>query len=118
MIAFDTDVLSLAFSGDQRIAERIRQIPTAEQLIPIVVVEEILRGRMSQIRRVCWLEIRESERTSTHLWRDLLPAFGSRWSPISSVLNTYRSGRARKSLTAGSQPVSTRVRSLKCLMSL
>ena len=51
MIAFDADVLSDILRGDQVLSERASRIPVAEQSVPVVVVEEILRGRLNSIRQ-------------------------------------------------------------------
>lgn len=50
MIAFDTDVFTEILAGDAAYVQRARAIPREEQFVPIVVVEEILRGRLSAIR--------------------------------------------------------------------
>jgi len=52
MIAFDTDVLSEFALNKPEIVERVRQLPSAEIYLPIVVVEEMMRGRLDYIRRV------------------------------------------------------------------
>jgi tRNA(fMet)-specific endonuclease VapC len=51
MIVFDTDVLTDVLRGAPDIVRRARQIPREEQAVPIVVVEEILRGRLNAIRQ-------------------------------------------------------------------
>lgn len=50
MKAFDTDVLTEILSGNPAYAERIAQVPPDEQAVPVVVVEEVLRGRLNVIR--------------------------------------------------------------------
>lgn len=50
MIAFDTDILSDILRGDPVLARRASSYSIDEQLVPIVVVEEILRGRFNAIR--------------------------------------------------------------------
>ncbi len=50
MIAFDTDVLSQILVGDPRATERASSIPREDQCIPVVVAEEIVRGRLNVIR--------------------------------------------------------------------
>lgn len=50
MIAFDTDVFTEILAGDAAYVQRARAIPREEQSVPIVVVEEILRGRLNAIR--------------------------------------------------------------------
>jgi predicted nucleic acid-binding protein len=51
MKAFDTDVLTEILSGNPAYAERLAQVPTDEQTVPIIVVEEIVRGRLNIIRQ-------------------------------------------------------------------
>lgn len=51
MIAFDTDVLTEILGGNVLFVERAVKIPASEQAIPIVVVEEIVRGRLNAIRQ-------------------------------------------------------------------
>jgi tRNA(fMet)-specific endonuclease VapC len=51
MKAFDTDVVSHFLMGTVAIAERVVSIPRDEQTVPIVVLEEIARGRLNIIRQ-------------------------------------------------------------------
>ncbi len=51
MIAYDTDVLTEFLLGKEDIVKRASAIPSAEQAVPIVVVEEIMRGRLETVRR-------------------------------------------------------------------
>lgn len=51
MTAFDTDVLSDLFADDPVCVQRAALIPTADQVIPVVSFEEVLRGRLDAIRR-------------------------------------------------------------------
>jgi len=51
MIAFDTDVFTEILAGDPVYSRRAKAIPREEQTVPIVVVEEILRGRLNAIRQ-------------------------------------------------------------------
>lgn len=51
MKAFDTDIVTEILAGNPAYAERIAQVPLEEQTVPIVVVEEILRGRLNTIRQ-------------------------------------------------------------------
>jgi tRNA(fMet)-specific endonuclease VapC len=50
MIAFDTDVLSLILLGQEPTVGRASAIPLAEQFVPIIAIEEILRGRLNAVR--------------------------------------------------------------------
>lgn len=63
MIAFDTDVLSRLLYGDRTLLARAAQLEPGEQSVPIVVLEEIMRGRLNSIRQA------ESKRTGTPLER-------------------------------------------------
>lgn len=51
MIAFDADVLSDIWAGDPELTRRAAEIPVHEQFVPVVVVEEVLRGRLNAIRQ-------------------------------------------------------------------
>ncbi|TVS16618.1 MAG: hypothetical protein EA424_13990 [Planctomycetaceae bacterium] len=51
MIAFDTDVFTEILAGNPSYSQRAGAIPREEQSVAIVVIEEILRGRLNAIRR-------------------------------------------------------------------
>ena len=51
MKAFDTDILTEILAGIAAYAERLAQVPLVEQAVPIVAVEEIIRGRLNTIRQ-------------------------------------------------------------------
>jgi predicted nucleic acid-binding protein len=51
MIAFDADILTEIWAGHSAYAERAAQFPLHEQSVPVVVVEEILHGRLNAIRQ-------------------------------------------------------------------
>lgn len=51
MIAFDTDVLSDLFARKPAYVVRAAVIPTAEQAVPLVVAEEVVRGQLDAIRQ-------------------------------------------------------------------
>jgi tRNA(fMet)-specific endonuclease VapC len=51
MKAFDTDILTEILAGNPAYAERITNVPISEQAVPVVVVEEIIRGRLNAIRQ-------------------------------------------------------------------
>ena len=51
MKAFDTDILTQILRGNPAYAGRVAHIPVAEQSLPIVAAEEILRGRLNVIRQ-------------------------------------------------------------------
>jgi tRNA(fMet)-specific endonuclease VapC len=51
MIAFDTDVLTEILLGDPTFVARAVTTPPHEQAVPVVVIEEIMRGRSQVIRQ-------------------------------------------------------------------
>ena len=51
MTALDTDVLTRFLQGDPLIRQRVATVPPSDRAIPVVVVEEVLRGRFNQIRQ-------------------------------------------------------------------
>jgi tRNA(fMet)-specific endonuclease VapC len=51
MIAFDTDVLTEILLGNAPFVARAAAIPAHEQTVPIIVIEEIMRGRLNVIRQ-------------------------------------------------------------------
>ena len=51
MIAFDADVLSELLCAARGYVQRAAAIQSEEHCLPVVVVEEILRGRLNEIRR-------------------------------------------------------------------
>ena len=51
MTAFDTDVLSDVFRNIPAAVARAATIPPADQVLPVVTVEEVLRGRLDAIRK-------------------------------------------------------------------
>jgi tRNA(fMet)-specific endonuclease VapC len=51
MNAFDTDVFSEILLGNAAYVSRLSLIPPDQQAIPIIVAEEILRGRLNVIRQ-------------------------------------------------------------------
>jgi tRNA(fMet)-specific endonuclease VapC len=51
MIAFDTDVLTEILLGNPKFTERANRIPAGDQAVPVIVIEEILRGRLNMIRQ-------------------------------------------------------------------
>lgn len=50
MTAFDTDVLSDLAKNVPAVVARAAAIPVAEQCVPIVAAEEVLRGQLATIR--------------------------------------------------------------------
>ena len=51
MIAFDTDVLTEILQGDAVCVARASAIAVSDQAVPIIVLEEILRGRLNIVRQ-------------------------------------------------------------------
>ena len=51
MIAFDTDVLTEILLGNAALVARATAIPMREQAVPVIVIEEIMRGRLNVIRQ-------------------------------------------------------------------
>jgi predicted nucleic acid-binding protein len=51
MNAFDTDVFSEILLDNTAYLSRLSLIPADQQAIPIIVAEEILRGRLNVIRQ-------------------------------------------------------------------
>ena len=51
MTALDTDVLTRFLQGDPLIRQKVATVPPSDRAIPVVVVEEVLRGRFNQIRQ-------------------------------------------------------------------
>ncbi len=51
MIAFDTDVLTEILLGNAIFVKRASVIPVSHQSVPIIVIEEIMRGRLNIIRQ-------------------------------------------------------------------
>jgi hypothetical protein len=50
LIAFDTDVLTEILLGDSTFVARVVTVPPHEQAVPLVLIEEIMRGRLQVIR--------------------------------------------------------------------
>jgi tRNA(fMet)-specific endonuclease VapC len=51
MKAFDADVLTLISEGDPVYLQKAALIPHVEQSVPIVVAEQVLRGRLNVVRQ-------------------------------------------------------------------
>jgi tRNA(fMet)-specific endonuclease VapC len=51
MKAFDTDVVTDIGDGIPSVLARLAAVPPADCFIPILVVEEVLRGRLNSVRR-------------------------------------------------------------------
>ena len=51
MVAFDTNVLTEILLGNTAFVERAAAIPIHQQALPVIVVEEIIRGRLNVIRQ-------------------------------------------------------------------
>ena len=51
MIALDTDVMTLILHGHAPTVARLAATPTADQGVPVIVLGELIRGRLSVIRQ-------------------------------------------------------------------
>lgn len=51
MIALDTNILTELLLGNPSFKSRLLQVPFRDQAIPIIVVEELIRGRLNVIRQ-------------------------------------------------------------------
>jgi tRNA(fMet)-specific endonuclease VapC len=51
MVAFDTNVLTEIWLDNSSFVERAEMIPLSQQAVPIIVIEEMLRGRLNVIRQ-------------------------------------------------------------------
>lgn len=51
MIAIDCDVLTLFLLGDAAIVARMNSLPPAQLGVPVIVLEEMVRGRLNSIRQ-------------------------------------------------------------------
>jgi tRNA(fMet)-specific endonuclease VapC len=72
MGAFDTDVLSEIPVGNAAYLQRLLAIPEAERAIPVVALEEVLRGRLDGIRRAQAGRIKLSLDRAYDLLRDAI----------------------------------------------
>ena len=64
MIAFDTDVLTEVLLGNAIYVARAAAIPLHEQAVPVIVIEEVMRGRLNIIRQAEAGQARGQPRTS------------------------------------------------------
>jgi len=51
MIVFDNDVTIEILQGDPTFLQRASTVPQSDQAVPIIVVEETMRGRLNDIRQ-------------------------------------------------------------------
>lgn len=70
MIAYDTDVLTDLLYGNPEIVARAAVIPVAEQTVPVVVAEELLRGRLDLVRRAEMGKVKMTLETAYSLLRE------------------------------------------------
>jgi tRNA(fMet)-specific endonuclease VapC len=75
MIVFDTDVFTDLLRGVPKVVERAAAIPPADQAIPIVAAEEILRGRLNAIRQAEAGKLRITVATAYEYLRESLSDF-------------------------------------------
>jgi tRNA(fMet)-specific endonuclease VapC len=72
MIAFDTDILTDLLLGKEQVVALVAAIPIVEQALPIIVAEEILRGRLDLVRRAEAGKGKMSVETAYHFLRQTL----------------------------------------------
>jgi tRNA(fMet)-specific endonuclease VapC len=72
MTAFDTDLLSDIFYGRQPYSSRASAIPPEDQAVPLIVLEEILRGRFDFVRKA----------QASKNQQDILHAYGLLYSTV------------------------------------
>jgi tRNA(fMet)-specific endonuclease VapC len=75
MIAFDADVLTGILAGDDQYVQQAALIPIPDQAVPIVVVEEIVRGRLNSVRQAEAGKTRLSVERAYELFEETLDAF-------------------------------------------
>jgi tRNA(fMet)-specific endonuclease VapC len=75
MMAFDADVLTEILAGHPQFSQRAAQIPVDEQSVPIVVIEEIVRGRLNSIRQAEAARSKVSLERAYELFESTLDAF-------------------------------------------
>ena len=74
MIALDADVLTEVLAGNQRLSERAAEYPVYEQGVPVIFIEEILRGRLNSIRQAEAAKSKLSIERAYELFQDTLNA--------------------------------------------
>ena len=72
MSAFDTDILSELLFRNVAYTQRADLIPTADKAVPVVALEEVLRGRLDGIRRAQSGRVRLTVHRAYDLFRDAL----------------------------------------------
>ena len=72
MNAFDTDVFSEILLGNAAYLVRLSLIPADQQAIPIIVAEEILRGRLNIIRQAEAGKSKISVELAYHLFEETI----------------------------------------------
>lgn len=75
MNAFDADVLTEVLGGHPVFSRRAAEIPVHEQAVPVVVIEEILRGRLNSIRQAEAGKSKVSLERAYDLFEETLTAF-------------------------------------------
>ena len=104
MIAFDTDVLSDLFADDPVCLQRAVLIPPADQVIPVVAFEEVLRGRLDAIRRAQSGRIRLTIERAYELFQESLErAENYRLLPYTSGAEALFQQWRRSKVRVGSQ---------------
>lgn len=75
MIAFDTDVLTEVLLGNAAYVTRAAAIPLHEQAVPVIVIEEIMRGRLNIIRQAEAGRVSVSLARAYELFEDIFTDF-------------------------------------------
>jgi len=98
MIAFDADILTEILAGSQALAARAARFSPLEQAVPVIVIEEILRGRLNGIRQAEAGKINLTIERAYELFEATLDAFRQVIVlPYSSAAETaYQSWRSLK----------------------
>lgn len=118
LLVLDTDHLSLFQRGNTAILPRIRAIPPAQIAISIVSVEEMLPGRLAQVRRAgigedrirayAWLEKTLTFVRAFGFCRSMIKPSGVTWTlqpgGSGSVRRIRRSLPSRSVMTPSSSP--------------
>lgn len=77
MNAFDTNVLREILAGNPSFVARAAALPVHQQAVPIIVVEEILRGRLTVIRQAKAGKAKVSIQRAYELFKEAVPDFRS-----------------------------------------
>lgn len=70
MTAFDTDVLTEILLGNAPFVARAAAIPSHQQAVPVIVIEEMIRGRLNVIRQAEAGKMKLSLESAYELFRE------------------------------------------------